>query len=70
MTKPTRQVTLAMQESDSTLEVLQRLVAEKLHEEDRKDIDKLIDKARNAIVRASYELSNARHEAETALDRI
>lgn len=68
--KPTRQVTLAISEADAALTIIKNVISERLHEDDRKDIDKLIEKARRALDGANSHLSDVRHDAESALDRL
>ena len=66
MSKPTRKVTLAIAEADAALTILKSVIAERIHEDDRKEIDALIDKALRSLNSANYDLSDARRLAASA----
>lgn len=70
MAQPTRQVSLSIEKANSALTVISGLIAEKIHEDDRKKIDELIERARNALDNAALQLADARQAAEAALDRM
>lgn len=56
--------------ASSALSVLQSLVAEKLHEDDRRDIDGLVNRARGALDRTSTVLSELRRKLEDVADSL
>jgi ABC-type transporter Mla subunit MlaD len=70
MSKPTRQVALAIAEADAALTVLKGVILNYIREQDRNDIDALIETAQNALDSANSLLADARHDAEAALDRL
>lgn len=70
MAKQKREVWLSLETAQSALTILGSLVAEKLHADDCKQIDGLIEKARTAIDRAQTHLTDALRDAQKAIDGI
>lgn len=70
MAKQRREVWLSLETAQSALIILGSLIAEKLHADDRKQIDSLIENARKAIDGAQSKLTEAVHNAQKAIDGI
>lgn len=70
MAKPKREVWLSLETAHALLAVLDSKVSEKLHADDRKEIDGLVEKTRTAIDRAQTHLTDALRDAQNAIDRI
>lgn len=63
-----RKATLALSDADAALSILKTVVAEALHADDRKKIDSLIERCRNAIDRGSSELDSIRTALQKQVD--
>jgi hypothetical protein len=70
MAKQQREVWLSLETAQSALTILESVVGEQYHADDRKQIDALIEKARTAIDRAQNHLTDALRDAQNAIDRI
>lgn len=70
MAKQSREVWLSLETAQAALAILESVIDEQLHADDRKRIDLLIEKARSAIDRAQTHLTDALHDAQNAIDRI
>ena len=69
MAKGTPTINLELERAQSALTVLKTLLADKLHEDDRKDLDSMIDKATSALDKASNILSDLRCRINDAVDQ-
>lgn len=65
-----QKVSLALSEADAALTILRSAIEDKLHPDDRKAIDGLLLRCRNALDRASSELASARDELQKQIDLI
>lgn len=70
MAKQRREVWLSLETAQSALSILETLIGEQLHADDRKQVDVLIKKARSAIDRAQTHLTVSLRDAQNAIDRI
>lgn len=70
MAKQRREVWLSLETAQSALTILESVLGDQLHADDRKRIDPLIEKARSAIDRAQTHLTDALRDAQNAIDRI
>lgn len=70
MAKQRREVWLSLETAQSALSILETLIGEQLHADDRKQVDVLIEKARSAIDRAQTHLTVSLRDAQNAIDRI
>ncbi len=70
MAKQSRTVWLALEEAHAALAIIENQITQKLHSDDRKQIDVLLEKARSAIDKAQSSLTDALHDAQNAIDQI
>ncbi len=70
MAKGLPTVNLDIERAHSALTVLRTLLAEQIHDDDRKQIDELIDKATSALDKASAVLSNLRSRLNDVADQL
>lgn len=70
MAKQRREVWLSLETAQSALTILEGVIVDQLHADDRKRIDPLIEKARSAIDRAQTHLTDALRVAQNAIDGI
>lgn len=63
-----RKATLALSEADAALSILKAVIVEALHVDDRKEVDGLIERCRDAIDRSSSEIDNIRSALQKQID--
>ena len=70
MSKGMPTINLEIEMASSALSVLRELLAEQIHDDDRKQIDELIEKAGSALEKASCVLSALRRQLEDVADQL
>ena len=66
----TREVTLKLETAHSALAVLKSYIAEKVHADDRKEIDSLVDRIDDALCAVSRGIALVAHDAQAVIDRL
>lgn len=70
MSTPANQVFYEIECADATLAVLSAVLRENMHKDDCAKYDKLIDRARGALNKASAKLADTRRFVQDAIDSL